>query len=103
MEHHHREGTRGQSWFILMASLSALIIGAGMLTRYWFGCLLLPVIGYFIVFFGQRRAVIGLSTIAVCGLMVAPWLVRNFNLSGTPFGTTGYADLPGDDPAVFRE
>ena len=38
---------------------------------------------------------------AVFAIVLTPWIVRNFIVSGTPFGTAGYAMLEGTP--VFPE
>lgn len=74
---------------------AAVGIGAclalGMLTRYSFGLLALPVFLY-MAFVLPRYKVLTLGVaIAVFVLSVSPWLVRNFQLSGNFFGIPGYA------------
>jgi hypothetical protein len=91
LEESQREGVRSPAWFIAMAVLTGLLVGVGALTRYSFVCLLLPVVAYFLLFFGQRRAVLSVSAALACAALVTPWLVRNYNLSGMPLGTTTFA------------
>ena len=91
IEQQGREGGKSQRWFLGMAALCGLLVGAGMMTRYSFGWLALPVVAFFASFLGQRRAPLSLTMLAVCAVVAGPWLVRNYNLSGTPFGTATYA------------
>jgi 4-amino-4-deoxy-L-arabinose transferase-like glycosyltransferase len=91
LEENSREGVRTRGWFLTQAGLAGLLIGIGTLTRYSFAVVLLPVIGFFVLFFGQRRVALSLTVAAVCAVVVAPWLVRNYNLSGVPFGTATFA------------
>jgi 4-amino-4-deoxy-L-arabinose transferase-like glycosyltransferase len=91
IEEHHRESTRGQGWFISMAVMAGLLIGVGTLTRYSFGWLLIPVIAFFAIYLGTRRVALSLCVVAASAALVTPWLVRNYSLSGTLFGTAGYA------------
>lgn len=93
LESSTRTGERSQAWFMAAAAFCGLLLGVGMLTRYAFGWLVVPVVAFFIIFLDQRRTVLSLTTVAVCALVVAPWLVRNYNLCGMPFGTATYAVL----------
>jgi 4-amino-4-deoxy-L-arabinose transferase-like glycosyltransferase len=102
MEQAAREGKRGGSWWVMMAVLTGVIVGLGALTRYSFGWLILPVLGFFALYFGQRRAMSCLVGFVAFAAVLTPWLARNYNMSGTLFGTAGYAivqdtqQLPGD-------
>lgn len=78
---------------LILALLAGALVGLGGLTRYSFGWLILPVLLFIILFGGQKRLLFsGLALVAFCGVM-APWIIRNFQISGTPFGTSGYAIL----------
>src|SRR5437660_3262297 len=91
MEQAAREGLRGGRWWVMMAGLTGLIVGLGALTRYSFGWLILPVLGFFGLYFGQRRAMLCLVGFVAFAAVVTPWLARNYNMSGTLFGTAGFA------------
>jgi dolichyl-phosphate-mannose-protein mannosyltransferase len=91
MEDAHRESRRGGGWFLGMAVVSGVLIGAGALTRYAFGWLILPVLAFFAIYFGRRRAVLCVSALLAFAAVLAPWLVRNNQWSGALFGTAGYA------------
>jgi len=79
----------------ILALLTGLLTGLGMLTRYSFGWLIVPVIIFLWNFGGARRT--GLAVVATLTflLMVSPWIIRNEAVSGTLFGTTGYAVAEG--------
>jgi hypothetical protein len=64
-----------------------------MLTRYSFGWLIVPVLVYFAVFGGTRRTGLALAAVLTFAVTVSPWLARNLAISGTLFGTAGYAVL----------
>lgn len=66
------------------------LLGLGCLTRYSFGWLMLPVLA-FILWVSPRRWLAALAAVAAFLLVVAPWLARNYQLSGRLFGTAGYA------------
>jgi Dolichyl-phosphate-mannose-protein mannosyltransferase len=91
LEESLRENTRGPVWFIGLAAVAGLIVGVGMMTRYSFGWLILPVIGFFALFAGPRFTRLSLAALAAGALAAAPWLARNYNLSGAPFGTATFA------------
>ncbi len=76
---------------LLFAALIGVLLGLGFLTRYAFGWLLVPVAGFIIIYGGARKLGMMLSLLSVCFLMVTPWLQRNNQVSGTPFGTAGFA------------
>jgi hypothetical protein len=47
------------------------------------------------MFSGQRRATHALTALAMFALLMSPWIARNYAVSGTPFGTAGYAWIEG--------
>lgn len=83
---------RAQMW---LAIGIGLLLGLGTLTRYSFGWLLIPVVTYLALFCVLRRWQICTLVIAMFACVVTPWIVRNFVVSGTPFGTAGYAIVDG--------
>jgi len=74
-----------------LAAAAGLLVGVGMLTRYSFGWMIIPVVAYFAWFGGTRRIGLGVVTVLVFGLVATPWILRNLAVSGTFFGTAGYA------------
>ena len=50
-----------------------------------------------ILFSGRKRNVLCLLLVAAFLVVMTPWLVRNYNVSGTPFGTASYAALENSD------
>lgn len=93
LEQNQREGQRSHRWFLGMAALAGMLVGIGALTRYSFGWMLLPVVAFLLFFFGQRRIQLSLVAAAAFVVVITPWIVRNYQVSGTPFGTAGYAIL----------
>jgi hypothetical protein len=73
------------------AVAAGLILGLGMLTRYAFGWVIVPVIFFLVLFGGPRRTELALTVFAMLVLSVIPWIIRNLAASGTCFGTAGYA------------
>lgn len=83
---------RAQLW--LSIAIGALL-GLGMMTRYSFGWLAIPVLVYLGIFCVIRRMQVLLVTAGVFLLVITPWVWRNLSVSGTPFGTAGYAIVQG--------
>jgi hypothetical protein len=75
----------------LLAAVAGVLVGLGALTRYSFGWLIIPVLGFLILFSGPRRVPLVLIALATFALVMLPWVARNYSVSGTPFGTAGYA------------
>lgn len=78
-----------------LAIVAGVVTGAGALTRYAFGWIILPVAVFLILFGGSRRVWCVLAAFGAFALVLAPWIVRNFAVSGTPFGTAGFAIVEG--------
>ena len=76
--------------FILAAG-AGLLTGLGMLTHYSFGWLIVPVFLFFVLFGRTRRTTLAMTAIIFFGVTVFPWIARNVAVSGTLFGTAGYA------------
>lgn len=90
-----REPKGGQPRLFLPAAAAGLLVGLGMLTRYSFGWLIVPVLGFLIFFGGARRAALCLAVLGVFLVVLSPWVYRNWNVSGTPFGTATFAVVEG--------
>jgi 4-amino-4-deoxy-L-arabinose transferase-like glycosyltransferase len=80
---------------LLTAVLIGVLLGLGMLTRYAYGTLIVPVAIFVAAFGGRWRFPSAFVTVIVAGLIVAPWVARNVQLCGEPFGTAGYAPIEG--------
>lgn len=78
-------------WVIAAGALT----GLGALTRYAFGWTIIPVTVFVVLFSGQRRVLHGLAALGVFAAVLTPWVLRNYVISGTPFGTAGYAVAEG--------
>ena len=76
---------------LLLAAAAGLLTGLGMMTRYAFGMVLLPVALFLAFFGGPRRWWPTAAAVVVFALAIAPWIVRNCLLCGAPFGTAGFA------------
>ena len=75
----------------VLAICAGLLTGLGMLTRYSFGWVIVPVFIFFLLFGRTRRTVLAMTAFFACVVTVLPWIVRNVAVSGTVFGTAGYA------------
>jgi 4-amino-4-deoxy-L-arabinose transferase-like glycosyltransferase len=79
----------------LLALTAGLLLGLGLLTRYSFGWLLVPVVVFVVLFGGERRLGLAVATCLAFVVVIAPWIARNLAVSGTFFGTAGYAVAEG--------
>jgi hypothetical protein len=72
-----------------------VLTGVGALTRYAFGWTIIPVALFLILFSGPRKWLNTAAAFAAFAVVLAPWIARNIAISGTPFGTAGYAIFDG--------
>ncbi len=77
------------------AMAAGVLTGVGLLTRYSFGWLIVPVVVFLALFGGARRAGMAVAACLMFGLVTAPWLARNYAVSGNFFGSAGYAAIEG--------
>jgi 4-amino-4-deoxy-L-arabinose transferase-like glycosyltransferase len=91
IEQRSREPEGGMVEMLALAAGAGLLLGIGMLTRYSFGVLLLPVLAYLILFLGRQRVASAVVALAVFVAVVTPWIARNYHISHTPFGIAGYS------------
>jgi hypothetical protein len=77
----------------MLAAAAGLLSGLGMLTHYSFGWVIVPVIIFLVLFGGDRWTGLGLTAFLTLAIIVSPWIARNLEVSGTFFGTAGYALL----------
>ena len=97
-----KEGaTRSGGWLIGMAAFAGILAGLAGLTRYGFAVVIFPV-GLFLGSLAtpKRFAMVGAAAGAFA-LVLGPWVARNFVVSGTPFGTAGYALVQGTE--LFKD
>ena len=88
-----REDHRSPRWFILWAVAVGVLVGLGALTRYSFAWMILPVVAFLALYTGPRRAALIIAAIIAFLVVMSPWLIRNYQLSGTLFGTAGFATM----------
>ncbi|HTB82399.1 MAG TPA: glycosyltransferase family 39 protein [Candidatus Sulfotelmatobacter sp.] len=90
-EENGRAGNPSVSKMFLLAATVGILAGIGMLTRYSFGWLIVPVVIFVVLFGGRRRQVLAVITMLAFVAVVSPWIARNYLVSGTPLGTAGFA------------
>jgi hypothetical protein len=78
-----------------LAVAAGILTGVGALTRYAFGWTIIPVALFLLLFSGQRNLRHMFTALAAFALVLTPWIVRNEVVSGTAFGTAGYALVEG--------
>ena len=77
------------------AAMAGILVGLGALTRYTFGWVIIPVFGFIVLFGGPRRMGRAIMAVLTFAMIFSPWIIRNYVVSGTPFGTAGYAVIEG--------
>ncbi len=90
-----REPQPRAAWLLGLALASGVLTGVGALTRYAFGWTIIPVALFLFFFSGQRRMLHALAALGVFVMVLTPWVARNYAVSGTPFGTAGFAIVEG--------
>ncbi|MGO9588339.1 MAG: ArnT family glycosyltransferase [Limisphaerales bacterium] len=90
-----REPQPRTAWLLGLALASGVLTGVGALTRYAFGWTIIPVALFLFFFSGQRRMLHVLAAAGVFMIVMIPWVARNYAVSGTPFGTAGFAIVEG--------
>ena len=90
-----REPQPRPNWLLGLALASGVLTGVGALTRYAFGWTIIPVALFLFFFSGQRRVLHTLTALGAFVVVLIPWVIRNYAVSGTPFGTAGFAIVEG--------
>ncbi len=76
---------------VILAAACGLLCGALCLTRYALGVLIIPVVIYLISGFPGRRVVLPVVAGVLFLATISPWLVRNYQVCGNPFGLAPYS------------
>ncbi len=79
----------------LLALAAGAVTALGFLTRYSFGWLIVPVVVFLALYGGPRRLGMAVAAFLAFSFLVSPWIARNLAVSGTYFGTAGYAVVEG--------
>ena len=90
-----RESQPRAGWLLGLAAAAGFLTGIGALTRYAFGWTIIPVAMFLLMFGGSKRLWHMLVALAAFALVLTPWIIRNETVSGTAFGTAGYAVIEG--------
>lgn len=97
------EERKDQEKGLLFPALAAgVLLAVGSLTAYSFAWLVVPVVLFLYFSVSRQRYKICLAIALPFLILTAPWLVRNYSITGNAFGTAGYAifqntpSLPGD-------
>lgn len=101
LEEELREPKAGRGRLFVLAAVTGVVVGLCALTRYSLGWLILPVLAFLLIFSGRQRLVLAAIAFVAFAVVLVPWVARNFEVSGTPFGTAGYAFAQG--PGAFPE
>lgn len=80
---------------LIWSGAVGILTGVGALTRYSFGWTIIPLTVFLILFSGPKKFINAAVTFGLFAIVLAPWIARNFIVSGTPFGTAGYAIFSG--------
>ena len=101
LEQEAREPKWGAAGIVVLAGLAGALAGLGGLTRYAFSWLILPVVGFLLLSGGRQRVLLALIGLVTFAAVLGPWLARNYVVSGTPFGTAGFAVM--ENTILFPE
>jgi len=82
-------------WLFVLAAVAGALTGVGALTRYAFGWTIIPIAVFLALFGGPQRMWQVALAVAAFAVILVPWVIRNWMVSGTPFGTAGYAIAEG--------
>jgi hypothetical protein len=91
LEFGERETKSSERRFVLVSIFLGLLMAVGALTRYSYGWLILPVIGFAAGFLGAQRGRTIAIVVVIFVAAVGAWCFRNYTLCGRPFGIAGFA------------
>jgi hypothetical protein len=90
LEREGREPKWGPASALVCSVLAGALTGIGGLTRYPFLWMIIPILAFIVIFGGSNRLfLVGAAIVAFAALMT-PWLIRNYSISGAPFGIGSY-------------
>jgi hypothetical protein len=95
IERSSRDPKQRAGWMLGLAAAAGVLVGVGALTRYAFGWVIIPVAVFLLLFSGRQRLWHVLAALGAFVIILTPWIVRNEMVSGTAFGTAGYAVAEG--------
>ena len=95
METVAREPSQTGRSLIWLAAAAGALTGAAGMTRYSFACLIVPVVLLLVSLPSPQRVQLVIICLAAFCVVSLPWAVRNFQASGNPWGTAGFAVMEG--------
>ena len=95
IEEDAREAQADTTHILFWSAFAGILTGVGALTRYAFGWIIIPVAIFLILFSGPKKLLHMAAAFAAFAVILGPWIARNVAISGTPFGTAGYAIFDG--------
>ncbi|MBL9126607.1 MAG: hypothetical protein JNL97_03115 [Verrucomicrobiales bacterium] len=95
------EPPMGAARAVFLALLAGILCGGLLLTRYALGVLILPVLVFLATSVPGRRALLPALAAVAFFAAVSPWLVRNWQVCGNPFGVAPYSIV--QETATFSE
>ena len=78
--------------------LAGALVGIGGMTRYGFACLIVPVVLYVLWIGSRSRGRLSSGLLLGFVVVMAPWLARNYMVSGTVLGEPSYALVQSTPP-----
>ncbi len=96
-----REPPVGRVPVLVLAILAGLLTGGLLLTRYALGVLVVPVLIFLATGVKGRRMLPTLLAAVTFVAVISPWLVRNWQVCGNPFGIAAYSIV--QETATFSD
>jgi len=96
-----REPPLGSVPILLLAITAGLLCAGLLLTRYALGVLILPVLVFLATSIQGRRILLPVLAAVTFVAVISPWLVRNWQVCGNPFGIAPYSIV--QETATFSE
>ena len=91
LNHRSQDETTPTSKFLQLGLGIGALLAVAVLTRYSLLVLVPVVIGFIAWIAGTRRVPAIVACLIVFLVLISPWLSRNYSLTGTLFGTAGFA------------
>jgi hypothetical protein len=89
------EGLWNPIRMVFLALIAGVIVGLGTLTIYRFAVVVVPALFFIGLYSGPRRGLLCALFLIGFASVVAPWVYRNYELTGAPFGAATYAVYEG--------
>ncbi|MBI3870956.1 MAG: glycosyltransferase family 39 protein [Verrucomicrobia bacterium] len=82
---------------LLWGILAGVCVGLGALTRYSYIWMIVPVFLFFCFPLSGPRFTSGAAAAVAVAIVFTPWMARNIQVSGSPFGSAGHAIYQGTE------